>query len=214
MSEDSRRSTLPLPSGRGWWIVAAGVAFGLAVFLVLWIAQRGERDLYRPDQQPPAAAAPAFRPLPAPPASSGASDEPIPAGPESKARLERPWQPAATGAPAGQAARAAPATTAPDPGAGPPLEISASSPVPIRSPEPTYPARALRRGESGEVVLRIHVDARGVPDRVEIAASSGSRDLDRAAQRAVQRWRFRPAMRDGSPVAGMVTVPIRFDRGG
>jgi protein TonB len=208
MSADSRRSTFPLPSGRGWWIVAAGVVAGLAVFLVLWMAQRGERDLYRPDRQPPAASAPAFQPLPTPPASGTASDEPIPAGPASGARLEQPWEPAAPGAPPAQA------TTRDDSASPPPLELSASSPVPIRSPGPSYPARALRRGESGEVLLRIHVDARGVPDRVEIAASSGSRDLDRAAQRAVQRWRFRPAMRDGSPVAGVVTVPINFDRDG
>ncbi|MGY1457484.1 MULTISPECIES: TonB family protein [unclassified Luteimonas] len=210
MSAEHRRSTLPLPSGRGWWIVAAGVVLGLAVFLVLWLAQRDSADLYRPDQQPPAASAPAFKPLPAPPASGAASDEAIPAGPASGARLEQPWEPAAPGVPSAQA----PATPDDAGTAAPPLELSASSPVPIRSPGPTYPARALRRGESGEVMLRIHVDARGVPDRVEIAASSGSRDLDRAAQRAVQRWRFRPAMRDGTPVAGVVTVPINFDSGG
>lgn len=209
MSADSRRNTLPLPSGRGWWIVAAGVAIGLAVFLALWLAQRDNVDLYRPDQQPPAASAPAFKPLPAPPASGSAVDEAIPAGPAAGARLEEPWEPAAPGASAAQTPTAeGPATAAP------PLELSASSPVPIRSPGPDYPARALRRGESGEVLLRIHVDARGVPDRVEIAASSGSRDLDRAARRAVQRWRFRPAMRDGTPVAGVVTVPINFDSGG
>ncbi|GGK06736.1 energy transducer TonB [Luteimonas terricola] len=209
MSAESRRNTLPLPSGRGWWIVAAGLVLGLAVFVMLWLAQRDNGDLYRPDQQPPAASGPAFKPLPAPPASGASSDEAIPAGPASGARLEEPWEPAAPGAPAAQAIpRDGPAAAAP------PVELSASSPVPIRSPGPSYPARALRRGESGEVLLRIHVDARGVPDRVEVAASSGSRDLDRAAQRAVQRWRFRPAMRDGTPVAGVVTVPINFDSGG
>lgn len=212
MSADSRRSTFPLPSGRGWWIVAAGVVLGLAVFLVLWLTQRDSADdLYRPDQQPPAASAPAFKPLPAPPASGAASDAAaIPAGPAAGARLEQPWEPAAPGVPPAQP----PVTQDGASAAAPPLELSASSPVPIRSPGPTYPARALRRGESGEVLLRIQVDARGVPDRVEIAASSGSRDLDRAAQRAVQRWRFRPAMRDGTPVAGVVTVPIKFDSGG
>lgn len=203
MSADSRRSTSPLPSGRGWWIVAAGVVLGLGVFLALWLGQRGGDAPYRPDQQPPAAAAPGFQPLPAPASGAATDNAPIPAGPASGARLEQPWEPSASGAP--------PATVAaPDSAAAPPLELSASSPVPIRSPAPSYPARAQRRGESGEVLLRINVDARGVPDRVEIAASSGSRDLDRAARRAVQRWRFRPAMRDGRPVAGVVTVPIRF----
>lgn len=210
MSADSRRSTLPFPSGRGWWIVAAGVLLGLAVFLVLWLGQRDSRDLYRPDQQAPAASGPAFKPLPAPPASAAASDEAIPSGPSAGARLEEPWEPAAPGTSPVQPSVTQDGASA----VSAPLELSASSPVPIRSPGPTYPARALRRGESGEVLLRIHVDARGVPDRVEVAASSGSRDLDRAAQRAVQRWRFRPAMRDGTPVAGVVTVPINFDSGG
>lgn len=206
MPAESRRSTLPLPSGRGWWIIAAGIALGLAVFLALWLAQRGDRDLYRPDQQPPAAAAPSFEPLPAPPTTRAPSDEPIPAGPASGARLEEPWEPVPPGAPV-----EAPAASAGTAATAPPVELSASSPVPISSPPPSYPSRALRRGESGEVVLRVHVDARGVPDGIEIAASSGSRDLDRAAQRAVRRWRFRPAMRDGSPTAGVVTVPINFE---
>ena len=83
-------------------------------------------------------------------------------------------------------------------------------PTPIESPGPRYPTRALRRGESGEVLLRIEVDPRGVPARVDVASSSGSRDLDRAAVAAAKRWRFRPAMRDGTPVAGTVNVPIAF----
>jgi len=210
MSADSRRPSFPLPSGRGWWIVAAGIVLGLGVFLALWLAQRGDRDLYRADgEQPPAASAPAFEPLPTPP-STAPTDAPIPAGPASGARLEEPWEPAPPGAPTAPAVvrDSTGAAAAPD---GQAAGTAASPPVPINSPSPAYPSRALRRGESGEVLLRVHVDARGVPDRVEVASSSGSRDLDRAAQRAVNRWRFRPAMRDGSPTAGVVTVPINFE---
>jgi outer membrane biosynthesis protein TonB len=29
----------------------------------------------------------------------------------------------------------------------------------------------------------------------------------------VRRWRFRPAMRNGAPAAGVVNVPITFDSG-
>ena len=60
------------------------------------------------------------------------------------------------------------------------------------------------------MLLRIEVDPRGVPSQVDVAASSGSRDLDRAAVSAARRWRFRPAMRDGVPVSGVVNVPIAF----
>src|SRR5690606_21449945 len=187
---------------RGWWLVAAGLVAGLIVFLVMWLGQRTDAP-YRPDEQPPAAAAPLFRPLPAPPASGTASTPPPPL-PDASGSGDRIEAPAAPGPDARVAAEAAAAPVAA------PVELSASSPVPIESPSPRYPPRALRRGESGEVLLRIQVDARGVPAQVDVASSSGSRDLDRAAVAAARRWRFRPAMRDGSPVAGVVNVPIAF----
>lgn len=199
------RRPLPLPTGRGWWLVGAGVAAGIAIFVVLWFVQRDGSDPYRADVQPPAASAQVFQPLPTPPRSGTSIGADVPEMPSSGARVEEP-APSAPPLAAGRATDpAAPAVQ--------PVELSASSPVPISSPGPTYPARALRRGESGEVLLRIQVDARGVPVQVDVASSSGSRDLDRAAQRAARRWRFRPAMRDGSPSAGTVTVPIRFDSG-
>ena len=203
MTTPSRHRTPPFPTGRGWWLVAGGIVAGLLVFLVLWMGQRGGDALYRPDEQPPAAAAPVFKPLPAPPAN-GRSDASGPAAPGTRIMDDAPPPSAAEVAveraapPAREAQAAAP---------GQPE----SAPVPIESPSPRYPARALRRGESGEVLLRIHVDPRGEPSQVEVASSSGSRDLDRAALAAARRWRFRPAMRDGMPVDGVVNVPITFD---
>lgn len=201
MSAPSRR-TLPLPTGRGWWLVIAGIAAGLALFLVLLAGQRGERDLSgEDDARRPAAAAPALRPLPVPPASGAGAEDP-PEIPETAARLEEP--PPRTTRPD--------AMEAPAPDAPPQAQVaSTSAPVPIESPGPRYPPRALRRRESGEVMLRIEVDVRGRPARVEVASSSGSRELDRAATAAVRRWRFRPAMRAGEPVDGVVHVPVVFD---
>jgi protein TonB len=60
------------------------------------------------------------------------------------------------------------------------------------------------------VQLRVYVNAIGVPERVELSASSGSPALDRAAQDAVARWRFVPAKRGEQPVAAWVIVPIVF----
>jgi len=60
------------------------------------------------------------------------------------------------------------------------------------------------------VRVQVDVGVDGVPINVTVAASSQSRDLDRAALDAVRRWRFRPAQRDGQPVAGTVVVPIEF----
>lgn len=199
MSQTPRRSTLPLPTMRGWWLVVAGLAAGLLVFLALWL---GERDgaPYRSDEQPPAADAQVFRPLPAPPAAGSVATPAMPEAADAGARIEEIAPPP----------RASAAVEPTPPVAAAAVQLSASSPVPIESPGPRYPRRALRRGESGEVLLRIQVDARGVPSQVDVASSSGSRDLDRAAVVAARRWRFRPAMRDGSPVAGVVNVPIAF----
>ncbi|MGN6111840.1 MAG: energy transducer TonB, partial [Luteimonas sp.] len=79
------------------------------------------------------------------------------------------------------------------------------------SPAPRYPRAAQRRGLSGTVLLRIHVDADGEPVAIDLVQGSGARELDRAAVEGVRRWRFAPAMRDGQPVGGSVQVPITFN---
>ncbi|KRD39600.1 hypothetical protein ASE35_04480 [Lysobacter sp. Root916] len=79
-----------------------------------------------------------------------------------------------------------------------------------RSPEPEYPATALRRGEGGDVLLRVNVGADGVPGEIDFVRRSSSRELDRAAQDAVRRWRFEPATRNGKAVPAVVEVPIEF----
>jgi protein TonB len=83
--------------------------------------------------------------------------------------------------------------------------------VPVSAPAPGYPPDAFRRGESGTVLLRVHVGPDGIPYAVDLVRSSHSRSLDRAASDAVKRWRFRPAQRNGQPVAADVQVPITFN---
>lgn len=62
----------------------------------------------------------------------------------------------------------------------------------------------------GRVVLRVLVLADGTVDRVEVAESSGHPALDRAAVEAARSWQFRPAMRDGEPIAAWAVIPVRF----
>lgn len=80
----------------------------------------------------------------------------------------------------------------------------------LNNPKPIYPPAARRRGETGTVFLRVHVDEAGVALEVEIKTSSGSEFLDRSAKEAVAKWRFAPAKRGTSPVASWVLVPIQF----
>ena len=85
-------------------------------------------------------------------------------------------------------------------------------PIPLRgsTPAPRYPGGALRRGESGTVMVRVEVDAAGMPAGVALVQRSGSRDLDRAAMEAVRKWRFQPAQRDGQAVPGSLVIPVDF----
>lgn len=80
----------------------------------------------------------------------------------------------------------------------------------LNNPEPPYPAFARRLGEQGRVLLAVSVSAHGLPENVEIKATSGSPRLDQAALEAVRRWRFVPAKRGDTPIQSWVTVPIVF----
>lgn len=79
------------------------------------------------------------------------------------------------------------------------------------APAPAYPRAALLAGIEGTVILEVTVDENGKPIAVEIATSSGSRDLDRAARDQVLRaWRFQPAMQNGRAVRAIGRVPVNF----
>ncbi|MBK1694208.1 hypothetical protein CKO09_05570 [Chromatium weissei] len=80
----------------------------------------------------------------------------------------------------------------------------------LNNPAPSYPDTARRLRQEGTVQLRVQVSISGNASAVSIASSSGVISLDQAAVRAVQRWRFKPARRDGIAVAATVQIPIRF----
>jgi periplasmic protein TonB len=74
-----------------------------------------------------------------------------------------------------------------------------------------YPSISIRKKEQGEVQLRVLVGIDGAPRQVELARTSGFRNLDAAAKKTVMSWRFVPAERNGSTVEAWVIVPIRFN---
>lgn len=81
----------------------------------------------------------------------------------------------------------------------------------LSNPKPVYPALSRERQEEGTVMLKVMVEASGQASSVALHRSSGYPRLDRAAQDAVQRWRFVPARRGDAAVAGHVIVPINFN---
>jgi protein TonB len=76
--------------------------------------------------------------------------------------------------------------------------------------EVVYPLGARLRGEEGAVRILVYIDAKGHIDDLRISQSSGFAALDRAAERAVRRTRFEPGTRRNQPVAGELTITIRF----
>ena len=80
----------------------------------------------------------------------------------------------------------------------------------LRNPPPVYPALSRRRGEAGQAVLRVFVNAQGTAQQVELRQSSGFERLDQAALDAVRQWRFVPARQGEQAVAAWVLVPIQF----
>ena len=80
----------------------------------------------------------------------------------------------------------------------------------IRNPDPEYPAASQARGEQGVVTVLLRITPGGSVEEVEVVRSSGYAALDEAAKRAVQRWRFRPAMRDGLAIPGSIRTAIHF----
>jgi TonB family protein len=107
------------------------------------------------------------------------------------------------------ARRAAPVRVARKRPAGPSRR---AAPDPGNVP-PRYPKLAEDRGIAGAVLLRVVVSPEGEVISVAVRESSGHALLDREAVRAVLRWRFRPALREGVPVVAAVEVPIRFEAG-
>ena len=83
-------------------------------------------------------------------------------------------------------------------------------PRPKRNIRPDYPKGARQRGEQGDVVLEIRVNAEGTVDDVKVATSSGFAELDEAAIRAAKAAKFSPARSGHDPVASTARLKLSF----
>ncbi len=159
---------------------------------------------------PPSASAPAN---PATPAAQ--PSKPAPQGEDGAQPPSPPLQASQQAAPQQAAAPAAPNVNLGDGAAAPPAEIvnpiahvdAAADPA---NTAPLYPPDAAARGEEGLVVVTLNVDAKGHVTHAELAQSSGSASLDRAAIAAMMRWHFRPAFQDGAAVPSVFRQAVSF----
>ena len=120
--------------------------------------------------------------------------------------------PPAAPAPAAALAQAeAPAPVVAAVPAAPALPRTVTAGIEYRQPpQPEYPPIARRLEEEGKTVLRVLVNEKGRPERVDVQMTSGSARLDEAARQAVLHAIFKPFIEDGKAVPAYAIVPIRF----
>jgi len=58
-------------------------------------------------------------------------------------------------------------------------------------------------------MLSLVVDENGTPQQIKVTRSLGL-GLDQKAIEAVQKWRFKPGLKDGKPVAVIANIEVNF----
>lgn len=84
-----------------------------------------------------------------------------------------------------------------------------TGPTLISKVEPTYTQEARAAKIEGAVVLYIEIGPEGVPQNVRVLRGLDP-GLDQNAIENVSKWRFRPGMKDGNPVAVAAQVQVNF----
>jgi protein TonB len=95
---------------------------------------------------------------------------------------------------------------------GKPLKIEGNvqPPKALTTAPPVYPESAKTAKIEGIAVVETVIDETGRVTQPKIKATSGDKDLDKAAIDAVLAWTFKPATLDGKPVPVYYTLTIRF----
>jgi protein TonB len=91
-----------------------------------------------------------------------------------------------------------------------PQEISHNNPPQvIQKADPEYTPEALEARLAGTVMLSVVIDPDGNATEIKLVRGLG-KGLDEKAVECVQKWHFKPGMRNGEPVSVKATVEINF----
>lgn len=127
---------------------------------------------------------------------------------EAAARLAAEQQAAAAAK-----AAATPTVTKPPPAPAQPVGETRNA-VALAPAAPEYPIQAARNQTSGYAVVEFTVSTDGTVTDPHIVDSSPRRVFDSAAIQAVRSSKFKPALKDGQPVASTLRRRIDFKFGG
>jgi len=75
--------------------------------------------------------------------------------------------------------------------------------------EPEFSEEARKKKIRGVVIISLIVTDQGLPDEVKVVRGVGY-GLDEKAVEAVRQYRFKPATKDGKPVAQPISVEVSF----
>lgn len=190
-------------------LVGWGIINGLGTKVITKVQEAVETKLIEEVKPPP----PPETPPPPPPPEMKAP--PPPFIPPVEVQVQQPPPPqnviqAATSTPPPTTSLAPPAPPAPTAPPAPPAPAGPTRVAAVADfsscAKPEYPKSSQRNEEEGTTTISflIGVDGRMIDSKIQ--KSSGSRDLDRAAQAAIGKCRFKPAMNNGQPEQAWVPV--------
>ncbi len=84
-----------------------------------------------------------------------------------------------------------------------------TAPAATAKVDPAYPANLMRRGVEGRVTLYAVIHSDGSVGEVRVLRGFDD-ELDQNARAALERWRFRPATKNGQPIDLEAVVEIPF----
>ena len=94
----------------------------------------------------------------------------------------------------------APPQPAPPPAPTGPTQSAIGDPRSLAVSEDDYPPSSLRAEEEGVTKVKVVIGANGRITACEVAESSGHEKLDEKSCKLTTRWRFKPALQNGTPV--------------
>ncbi len=74
---------------------------------------------------------------------------------------------------------------------------------------PKYPDAAKKDHLQGKVYLEVLVDVKGRVEKVKVLKTDAE-IFNEAAIASAREWTFKPALKNGKPVATWVTIPFQF----
>jgi TonB family protein len=84
-----------------------------------------------------------------------------------------------------------------------------TAPTVLTRVDPEYSEEARKAKWQGAVLLQLVVDENGVPQEIKVVRSLGL-GLDQKAIEAVQKWRFKPGLKDGKAVPVSANIEVNF----